>query len=157
VEQTPTYAYRDVLADPRLVALIEQGLAHNQDIAQAVANVQAAQAQFRIPRRALPRTGCQRWLDPLGRRPRAGHFQQRQGRCLQCAGRGVVLRTRPVRAAARSDGGARASYLGTQAAARSARLSVVSSIATGWLAYAADTSLLKLAHDTETAARTACN
>jgi multidrug efflux system outer membrane protein len=30
---------------------------------------------------------------------------------------------------------------------------VVSSIATGWLAYAADTSLLKLAHDTETAAK----
>jgi multidrug efflux system outer membrane protein len=42
-----------VLADPRLVALIEQGLAHNQDIAQAVANVQAAQAQFRIARAAL--------------------------------------------------------------------------------------------------------
>jgi multidrug efflux system outer membrane protein len=50
---------------------------------------------------------------------------------------------------------ARAPYLGTQAAARTARLTVVSSIATGWLTYAADTSLLKLARDTATAARPA--
>lgn len=154
VDQTPSYAYRDVLADPRLVALIEQGLVHNQDIAQAVANVQAAQAQFRIARSALfPELDASAgWVHSGGDRA-LGISSSSKGDAFNA--QGVVSsyeldlfgRLRDLTAAAR------ASYLGTQAAARSARLSVVSSIATGWLAYAADTSLLKLARDTQTAAK----
>jgi uncharacterized membrane protein len=102
VEQTPTYAYRDVLADPRLVALIEQGWCIIRISLRRWPMCRRRRRNSALPLRALPRTGCQRWLDP--RRPRAGHCQQRQGRFLQCPGR-LVLRTGPVRTAARSDGG----------------------------------------------------
>lgn len=151
---TPAYAYRDVLADPRLVALIDQGLVHNQDVAVAIANVEAAQAQFRISRAALfPQLDSSAgWVHSGGDRA-LGISSTVKGDAFNA--QGVVSsyeldlfgRIRDL------TDQARAQYLGTQAAARTARLTVVSSIATGWLTYAADTSLLTLARDTATSAQ----
>ena len=46
------------MGDPRLVRVIDLALAHNQDVAQALANIEAARAQYRIQRAAgLPHGG----------------------------------------------------------------------------------------------------
>lgn len=150
----PAYSYRDVLADPRLVALIDQGLAHNQDVAAAIANIAAAQAQFRISRAALfPELNSSAgWVHSGGDRA-LGISSSSKGDAFNAQG---VVSSYELDLFGRLHDltdQARATYLGTQAAARTARLTVVSSIATGWLTYAADTSLLKLARDTATSAR----
>lgn len=49
----PAYSYREVLADPRLVRLVDLALAHNQDLALALSNVEAATAQLRVQRAAF--------------------------------------------------------------------------------------------------------
>jgi multidrug efflux system outer membrane protein len=152
--ETPAYSYRDVLADPRLVALIDQGLAHNQDVAVAIANIEAAQAQFRISRAALfPQLDSSAgWVHSGGDRG-LGISSSTKGDAFNA--QGVVSSYELALFGRLRDltDQARATYLGTQAAARTARLTVVSSIATGWLTYAADTSLLKLARDTATSAQ----
>jgi outer membrane protein, multidrug efflux system len=154
VADSPAYSYRQVLADPRLIALIEQGLAHNQDVAAAVANIEAAQAQFRISRAALfPE------LDTSGGWVRSGGDRALG---ISSSTKGDAFNAQGVVSSYELDlfgrlrdltDQARATYLGTQAAARATRLTLVASIATGWLTYAADTSLLKLARDTATSAQ----
>jgi multidrug efflux system outer membrane protein len=153
-QDTPAYSYRKVLADPRLVALIEQGLAHNQDVAAAVANIEAAQAQFRISRSAL--------FPELDTSAGWTHSGGDRGLGVSSGAKGDSFNAQGVVSSYELDlfgrlrdltDQARAEYLGTQAAARATRLTLVASIATGWLTYAADTSLLKLARDTATSAQ----
>ena len=154
VAQTPAYSYREVLADPRLIALIEQGLAYNQDVAAAVANIEAAQAQFRISRAALfpELDSSASWTHSGGDRA-LGISSSTKGDSFNAQG---VVSSYELDLFGRLHDltdQARAAYLGTQAAARATRLTLVSSIATGWLTYAADTSLLKLARDTAVSAQ----
>jgi multidrug efflux system outer membrane protein len=49
----PSVTYRDVFKDPRLQALIVRALANNQNLAQAIANVEIARDQFRVQRAAV--------------------------------------------------------------------------------------------------------
>ena len=49
----PIVSYRDIFHDSRLQQLIEQGLANNQDLAAAAANIAAARARHRIQRAEL--------------------------------------------------------------------------------------------------------
>ena len=49
----PSVTWRQVFLDPRLQAIIEQGLANNRDLRIAVANIAAARAQYRIQRANL--------------------------------------------------------------------------------------------------------
>ncbi|MDE1917293.1 MAG: efflux transporter outer membrane subunit [Sphingomonadales bacterium] len=152
--QAPSYSYRDALADPRLLTLIDQGLTHNQDIAAALANIEASQAQFHIARAALfPEFDASAgWVHSGGDRG-LGVSSSAKGDAFNA--QGIVSsyeldlfgRLRDL-----SDQ-ARASYLGTQAAAQATRLTLVASIATGWLTYGADTSLLQLARDTAKSAQ----
>ena len=45
--------YRDVFRDPKLIALIDQALANNQDLKAALANVQSARALVTVARAGL--------------------------------------------------------------------------------------------------------
>ncbi len=55
----PSVTYRDIFRDPRLQAIIAQALANNRDLRVAVANIEAARAQYRIERSELfPQIGA---------------------------------------------------------------------------------------------------
>ena len=154
VGAAPTYAYTQVLADPRLVRIVEQALAHNQDVAAALANIAAARAQFGVQRAALfPE------LDAVGNYARAGGDgtslagATRKGDSFAADGTisswelDLFGRVQSLTKAQR------AKWLGSQAAARGVRLSLVAQITNSWLAFGADSSLLKLAEATAGAAR----
>ncbi len=46
----PSVSYRDIFRDPRLQAVIAQGLENNQDLRVALANIQSARALYRVQR-----------------------------------------------------------------------------------------------------------
>ena len=49
----PAVSWREIFRDPKLQALIEKALTHNQNLAQAAANVAQARAQYRVTRADL--------------------------------------------------------------------------------------------------------
>ena len=154
----PHYDYRQVFADPRLLALIEQALANNQDVARAVANIAAARSQYTIQRAdLLPQIDA-----TLGARrsdngsangnsgTASGNFNSGNGaRSSFSADLGVTGyeidlfgRVRSLTAAARDR------YLASDSAAQAVRLALVADVAEAWLNHAADQSLLAVAQDT---------
>ena len=149
----PRYSYRDVLADPRLVALIDTGLAHNQDVALALANIAAARAQYRIQRAALmPQINAGGgWSHAEGEGTMLGGATVKGNAYLAEGSAAYELdlfgRVRSLTTAQR------ARYLASVEAARATRLTLVADIADAWLTYAADASLLTIARNTATAAR----
>ena len=147
------YSYREVFADPRLLAVIERALAQNQDLARAAANIAAARAQYRIQRaELLPQ------LDAGASYRRSGDDSGGGGgggggsgfsADLSVSGYEIDLfgRLRSL------SGAARDRYLASEAGARAVRLTLIADVADAWLAHAADSSLLALARDTAEAAR----
>ena len=150
---TPAYGYGEVLGDPRLRRIIGGALAHNQDVAVAVANIAAARAQFQVQRASLfPE------LDAAASYAHAGGDgalagATRKGDSLAADGTvasweiDLFGRLQSLTAAQR------AKWLGTLAAARGVRITLVAQIANVWLAYGADESLLGLANATANSAR----
>lgn len=163
----PVMTYREVFADERLVAVIEQALANNRDLRVAASNIEAARAQFRIRRAArLPEIGAG-----------VGGTRFDNGTANLNRNQDIDIGNDP--AASRSNAGARYTadvsttafeldlfgrlqslsdaalnrYFGTEAAARATRLTLIGDVADAWLTYAADRSLLKLAEDTAANAR----
>ena len=143
----PGYGYRQVLADPRLIAVIEQALAHNQDVALALANIAAARAQLRIQAAArLPEFDASIGATHSDTASLRGDSYLAQGSAaayeLDLFGRVASLTA-----------AARAKYLASEAAVRATRLVLVADVSNAWLVLAADSSLLELARDTATSAR----
>ena len=142
------YAYRDCFADPRLLHLIATALAANQDIAAALANVEAARASYRVQRAALLPE-----IDAGAGYSRAGGQASIQPPESLSAGASVPAweldlfgRVRALTAAER------ARYLGSIAAARAVRILVVAELAQAWIARGRDMSLLAIARDTASSA-----
>ncbi len=154
----PSYSYRDVFADPRLRTVLDQALANNQDVALAIANIQASRAQYRIQRAELfPQ------LDATGSYRRAKGATV-QGGTTVGSGSGVrdTFSTQLSVTGWELDifgriasltGAARDRYLASEAAARATRLTLVSDVAEAWIAYGLDSSLLQIAQRTADAAR----
>ena len=156
----PTVSYRDIFRDPRLQSLVKQALASNQDLRQALANIQAARALYRVQRaQLLPAIDASG-----GATVRRGTAQNGGGTGSGQSGRETVTtydvqggttaweidlfgRVRSLSHAAFDQ------YLATQAAARATRLTLVADIANAWLQLAADRSLLLIAQDTEKSAQ----
>lgn len=163
----PVLSYRDVFVDPRLIQVIDQGLANNRNLRVAAANIAAVRAQYRIQRaNQLPQIVAG-----------AGGTRFDNGTANQNRNQDVDIGNSP--AASRSTAGSRYTadvgvaafeidlfgrlqslsdaalnrYFGTEAAARATRLTLIGDIADAWLTYAADRSLLKLAEDTAANAR----
>ena len=144
----PSYRWQDVFGDPRLKAVIAQALANNQDLAVAAANIAAARAQFKIQRaELLPEIG----LGGSYRRTGGGSSPDSSSVSLDLGFSGYELdlfgRIRSETKAAQNR------YFATEAGARATRLTLVSDVAGAWLAYATDTSLLRIAERTAAAAR----
>lgn len=151
----PAVTYRDIFRDSRLQQIIDQALVNNRDLRVSVANIAAARAQYRIQRSELfPQVDASGNVTrrEIGAGAAGGAFSV-GGTTLQ-AGIGVTDFELDLFGRVRSltDAGLNR-YFGQEAAARATRLTLVGDIATAWLTYAADRSLLKVAEDTATSAR----
>jgi multidrug efflux system outer membrane protein len=145
----PTVRYQDIFRDPRLQALITQALANNRDLRVAAANIAAARGQFRIQRaELLPEVDAN-----AGATFRGGPGSTGSKSSFD-ANIGINAFEVDLFGRIRSESDrALNSYFATEAAARATRLTMIGDIADGWLAYASDKSLLKIAQDTAESAQ----
>ncbi len=147
----PSLGFRDVFRDSRLVGLIERGLQNNQNIKLAVANIESARGLYRVQRAAL--------LPSINASPaatiRQGSTANNPG--LRGTGTTTQLSANAVVAAFELDlfgrvhslsNAALNSYLATEAAARTVRLTLVADIADAYFTLATDRTLLAIARDT---------
>ena len=140
----PAVTYRDIFQDIRLQKLIEQALINNRDLMVAASNIAAAREQVRIQRaQQLPQ------IDATARASADSGGDGENVSTRYELGVGIngfeidlFGRLRSLTDAQRNR------YFATEAAARATRLALVSDIATAWLTYAADASLLRIAEDT---------
>lgn len=148
----PTLTYRDVFSDPRLVQLIELGLANNRDVAIAAANIEAARARYRIQRASIfPQVdlgaGYVRSQTAAAGTGTGGGFARAGDNFFADIGiTGFEIdffgRLNSLTTAERNR------WFATEAAARATRLNLIADIAEAWLAYGADRSLLEVAQQT---------
>ncbi len=158
----PIVSYRDIFHDPKLQAIIERALANNQDLALAAANIAAARAQYHVDRAALlPQIDAS-----AGVRVSDGN-----SRTTTNTGTGTTVTTGGgAQSSYNLDVGltsfeidlfgrlrslshaAFAQYLGSEAAARATRLTLIAEVAEAYLTAASDRSLLAIAVDTERSA-----
>jgi len=153
----PSVGYRAVFRDPKLLALIDRALANNQDIRLALANVVIARGQLRVQRaQQLPR------IDASAAATFSDNGTARTNNVNAGGGTNesysvdaglsafeidLFGRLRSLSKAALNE------YLGTEAAVRAARLSLVAETASAYLTLATDRSLLAIAIDTEISAQ----
>ncbi len=154
----PSLSYRDIFRDPRLQRIIEQALANNRDLRLAAADIAVARAQYRIQRAdELPQLNATATVtrsdSGTGRTSNGGSPVTGGARTNYAANLGINAfeidlfgRVRSLSEAAQNR------YFATEAAARATRLTLVGDIATAWLNYAADKSLLNIALDTAASA-----
>lgn len=156
--------YRDVFRDPKLVVLIDQALASNQDLRIALANVAAARALVTVARSDLfpqidasagyttgdssnETRGATGTIGGAGNGASSGGRRTTYSADLGAAWEiDLFGRLRSLSNAAFND------YLGTEAAQRGARLSLVAGVANAYLTLATDRSLLAIARDTSKSA-----
>lgn len=151
----PGVGYRDVFADPQLVALIERALANNQDLRLALANVAAVRGQLRVQQaQRLPRVDASASVGAGERSSRASSGGGREsGSTTYEVGAGTTAFELDLFGRVRSlNDAALQEYLATQSAARAVRLTLAAEVASVYLGAAANRSLLAIARDTATAA-----
>jgi multidrug efflux system outer membrane protein len=172
----PAVTWRETFGDTRLQALIAQALANNRDLRLSVANIEAARAQYRIQRAdLLPQIDASGRYTYSGGGTRSSTTTTGNGTGTGTgAGTGTGVSTGTTTIGASSaysvslgatafeldlfgrvrslTSAALDRYFATEAAARATRLTLVGDVASAWLTYAADQSLLTIARDTATVA-----
>ena len=139
----PAVSYRDIFRDPRFQSLVEQALASNRDLRVAAANIAAARAQVRVQRaQQFPEIS----VSASAQRDSGANSAPRSSYALD-AGVSAFELDLFGRLASATDA-ERQRALGTEAAARTVRLALVSDLATAWANHAADAELLRIARDT---------
>lgn len=142
VRATPNLPWNTLVSDPRLRTVIERALANNRDLRAALANVEAARAQYRVQRSArLPTiTG-----------DASASFVRQDDTRRNSYGADVGFSAfeidlfRRVRNLSQS---ALESYLATEEGARATRIALIAETATAYATLAADGALLALSRDT---------
>ena len=146
----PAVTYRDIFRDPRLQRIIEQALVNNRDLVVAAANIAAAREQVRIQRASqFPQVDASAGASATSRETTNADGSSSRD-ITTSYNLGVTPsfeidlfgRLRSLTDAERNR------YFATEAASRAVRLALVADIATAWLTYAADASLLRIAEDT---------
>jgi multidrug efflux system outer membrane protein len=153
----PAVTYRDIFREPRLQSLIDRALSNNQNVAISLANVEAARAQYRVQRSQIfPTMGADSGVSvsKINTAQQGQAFNGGGTRTVYNASLGLSSfeidlfgRLRNLSKAALQE------YLGTEAAVRATRLSLVGELASAYLTLASDRSLLAIAVDTETSAQ----
>ena len=152
----PSLSYRDVFRDPHLQTIIASALANNQDLQAALANVEIARAQYRVQRaQLLPKIdlGASAAESQTHTEVASITTARRQVDRAYAADVGFSAfeldlfgRLRSLSHAAQEE------YLASEAAARSARLTIIAEVASAYLTLATDRSLLAVAIETEASA-----
>jgi multidrug efflux system outer membrane protein len=146
-------SWRAFFGDPRLTQVIDLGLAHNQDLPAAVANVQIARAGWLSQRSQLfpslsgqaGATGSRTPASVLGIPGETGSFTERIYTAeLNVPSYEVDLFGR-IRSLTKQ---AQEQYFASQAARDAAQISLVAQIAQAWLTVGSDRSLQAIAGDT---------
>lgn len=150
----PSLPYRDVFRDPRLQAVIDQALANNRDLRIAAANIEIARAQYRAQRaEQLPLINSNNSVNIVdagtGRTNIGGSPVTGGQRTNYALNLGVAQFEIDIfgRLAALSEAD-QARYFASDVGARATRLALIGDIATAWLQYATDKSLLSVAQQT---------
>ncbi len=142
----PTVTWQQVFRDPRLQRLITDALANNRDLRIAAANIAAARAQYHIQRAALlPQVDAGAGASVGDRGAANGNVRANYSADVGISAFELDLFGR-VRSLSHE---ALDQYFATEAGARATRLTLVGDIASTWLNYAADRSLLAIAEETE--------
>lgn len=159
----PALSWRDVFRDARLQKLIERALANNRDLRVAAANIAAARAQYQVQRGAqFPEVDVSGGVtERRGTATTTSGTGTGTGTTGNTGGGGTALRTNYTTQAgitgfeldlfgrlASLTRAQQNSYFATEAGARATRLTLVGDIATAWLNYASDASLLAVAQQT---------
>jgi len=143
----PALTYTQVFQDVRLQTLIAQGIANNRNLMVAAANVAAAREQYRIQRaHQLPVVNGGAGVTVSGDKDDTASASYQLGLSVPSYEIDLFGRLRSLTHAEQER------YFGTEAGARATRLALVADIASAWLAYAADSSLLQIATETVTSA-----
>jgi len=154
----PSVDYREVFKDPRLQEVIVQALQNNRDLRVAVADIEQARAQYRVQHadlfpeidadaQASFRGGGSKRASTSGTGTGSGGSSTASHTYTADVGTSAFEidlfgRVRSLSHAALDQ------YFASEAGARATRLTLVGEVATAWLTYAADKSLLKIAQDT---------
>lgn len=140
-----TVAWQDYFTDPRLAGLIETALANNRDLQVSILNIEQARAQFRISRAALfpalnaSATGSRQRPSLVGEGV-ASSYTVGLGVSaweLDFFGRVASLKDQAL-----------AKYLATEEARKAAQISLVASVANGWLLVLGDDEALEITRRT---------
>jgi multidrug efflux system outer membrane protein len=154
---SPVGDWRQVFSDPKLRAVIEQALANNRDLRVAIAQIQASRAQYHIQRADLLPT-----IDGS-----AGANRSRSYTGLPASLGGAYSTTTTYSASVATTSyeldlfgrvrsltkSALETYLATDEARRSTQISLVAEVATDYLTFAADASLLDVSKTTVASAQ----
>ena len=143
----PAVTHQQIFRDPRLQALIGQALVNNQDLLVAAANIAAAREQYHIQRaNQLPQLDANAGVTLTGDRDKTVSADYQAGLSVPSFELDLFGRLRSLSHVQLER------YFATAAGARATRLTLVAEIADGWLAYAADASLLLIARETAASA-----
>lgn len=140
--------WRQVLLDPRLQSVIEQGLANNRDLRIAAANVAQARALYRVQRSArFPLVDVGGGASVSRQRGLTGGADTVESYAVDVGVSAFELdlfgRVRSLSNAALQQ------YFATEEGARAARIALIGETASAWLTLAADRELLEIARATE--------
>ncbi len=157
----PTVTYKQVFRDPRLQTLIAQALVNNRNLMAAASNIAAAREQYRIQRAQLfPQLDAAAGVTVTGERSSSSSSGSGSGSgssggssrtivANYTAGLSVPSFELDLFGRIRSLTHAQLEqYFATEAGARATRLTLVGDIASAWLIYASDYSLLVIARQT---------
>jgi len=144
--------WRDVFPQPKLRAVIEQALANSRDLRVAIAQIEAARAQYHVERAALLPTinasaGASYGRGYTGLPPALGGAYQNETLYTTSVGAtayevDLFGRIRSLTKAALD------TYLATEEARRTVQITLVADVATDYLTLAADSSLLAVSQET---------
>ena len=144
----PVLTYSQVFQDQRLQALIAQALANNRDLMIAASNIAAAREQYRIQRaQQLPTVNAGAGVAVTGDKENSVSAQYQAGLSVPNFELDLFGRLRSLTHVELQR------YFATEAGARATRLTLVANVVSAWLNHAADSSLLRIAHDTAASAQ----
>ena len=150
-----TIAWRAFFLDPKLQATVELALANNRDLRVAIANIEAARAQYGIQRAALlPAVNGGLGAD-LAREPASAagvvepgepnHFRIHEYSATLGVSNYELDLFGKVRSLTKA---ALEQYFATEEARRASQITIIAETANDWLTLAADKATLKAAQDT---------
>ncbi len=152
----PVADWRQVFPDPKLRAVIEQALANSRDLRVAIAQILASRAEYHVQRAALLPTidasvGASTGRDYTGLPASFG--SEYANSTTYSTSVGTTAYELDLFGHIRSlTKAALQTYLATEEARRSTQISLVAEVATDYLTFASDTSLLGVSKNTVTSA-----